>query len=101
MILYEVNVAVAADAATDYALWLQDHIRQIVTLDGFEGATWWEQEPEATGHCQWTVQYHLRDRAALEQYLTQHAPALRQEGLDRFGGQFTAERRVMKLRATF
>jgi hypothetical protein len=101
MVLYEVNVVVAAEVAAAYAAWLQDHIRQIVALDGFEGATWWAHEPTDEGWCRWAVQYRLRDRTALEQYLAHHAPALRQEGIDRFGGYFTAERRVMELRATF
>jgi hypothetical protein len=41
------------------------------------------------------VRYRLRDRAALDDYLRDHAPRMRAEGLARFGDAFRAQRRVM------
>jgi hypothetical protein len=37
----------------------------------------------------------LRDRAALDDYLREHAPRMRAEGIARFGDRFRAERRVL------
>ena len=46
----------------------------------------------------WTIQYRLRDRAALEAYQRDHAQPLIREGQARFGDRFSATRRVLELR---
>ena len=43
------------------------------------------------------MRYHLESREALEQYLRDHAPRLRADGIARFGERFRATRRVMEL----
>lgn len=100
MIIYEVNLDVDAEAAGAFAAWLGPHIAEILALEGFEGADWWERDPIMEGRdgearALWTVQYRLRDRAALEDYLAHHAARLRGDGLARFAGRFTASRRVL------
>ena len=42
------------------------------------------------------VQYRLRDAAALEHYLQEHAPRMRADGEARFGGRFSASRRILQ-----
>ena len=42
-----------------------------------------------------TVHYRLIDEAALQRYLAEHAPRMREEGMRRFGDAFTATRRVL------
>ena len=102
MVVYEVNLAVDAEAAEAYAAWLGPHIAELLALDGFLGATWFEVEPEegADGRVRWCVQYRLHDREALRRYLHRHAARFRAEGLERFGGRFEARRRVLVLRET-
>ncbi|MDX1418995.1 MAG: DUF4286 family protein, partial [Rubricoccaceae bacterium] len=75
MVIYEVNLAVDAEIADAYAAWLGPHIGEILALDGFLGADWFEVEPEADtrdGRVRWCVQYRLRDRAALQDYFDRH-----------------------------
>jgi hypothetical protein len=100
VVLYEVNLAVDAEVAGDYAAWLGPHVARIVALDGFLGASWFEVEAagESDGRVRWCVQYRLRDRAALQRYFDRHAARFRAEGLERFGGRFEATRRVLALR---
>lgn len=97
MTIYEVTITVQPDVADQYASWLRVHIQQIVQLPMVIRATWSvvEQVPgDGVQHC---VHYFLPDRTALDQYLQDHAPALRQEGIALFGGKFTATRRVMEV----
>ena len=96
MIVYEVRVAVDAEVAPDYRAWLEPHIREILSIDGFSHAELYAED-DAHGHVVWTVRYQLRDRAALEAYLRDHAPRMRADGEARFGGRFTASRRVSEL----
>lgn len=41
------------------------------------------------------TQYRLRDAAALATYLREHAPRLRADDMEKFGGRFRADRRVL------
>lgn len=100
-VVYEVHLEVDAGVAEAYAAWLDGHVRAILALPGFLRAEWLEDAESGPTGPRWVVRYHLRDRAALEHYLAEHAPAMRADGLARFGGRFTATRRVLALRRAF
>lgn len=111
MIVYEVNLWVQAGVVDAYRAWLDEHVRGILALPGFTGATILdvvETSAGATGDAppetattgapvRLCVHYRLRDETALADYLREHAPRLRADGLEKFGGKFTAERRVMRV----
>ena len=102
MIVYEVNLAVDRDVAEDYAAWLGPHIDALLALDGFLGAEWFSVEQEANDwRVHWCIQYRVRDREVLQIYFDEHAARLRGDGLDRFGGRFTATRRILERHAAF
>lgn len=98
-VIYEVNLDVDADIETDYRIWLRDHVAQILTLPGFIDACVFDVvDPQpATGRIALCVHYRLTSDAALHAYFEQHAPRLRADGLTRFGGKFTASRRVLRV----
>lgn len=97
VIEYEVTALVEDGIADAYAHWLHAHIRQILALPGFVDAQLTELlDPPTPGHHGWCVRYRLRDEAALATYLRDHAPAMREDGLSRFGGRFQAHRRVLR-----
>lgn len=96
-VLYEVNLDVDAAIASDYRVWLRDHVAQLLALPGFVDARIFEvaDPPPAPGRVALCCHYRLRDAAALEAYFEQHAPRLRGDGIARFGGRFSASRRVL------
>jgi hypothetical protein len=96
-VVYEVNLAVDVEVLAAYRAWLADHIVEILALPGFTGASTWDvvDPPAPAGVAHLCVQYALRDAAALEDYLREHAPRLRAEGLARFGERMRATRRVL------
>lgn len=96
MILYEVRVAVDNEIAEAYRVWLETHIREILTLPGFDFAELL-REPVNDKREGFVVHYWLKNRSALELYLRDHAPRLRQDGVSRFGSRFSVERRVLEL----
>jgi hypothetical protein len=98
VIVYEVNLFVRRAIEAEYRAWLDAHVREIVALPGFEGASVFERRdpPAADGELALCTQYRLRDAAALEDYLREHAPRLRADGIARFGDGFRAERRVLE-----
>ena len=98
MIVYEVNLFVRREAEAEYRAWLGAHVAQILALPGFTGARILEREdpPAQDGEVALCVQYELRDAAALDAYLREHAARMRADGEARFGGRFRAERRVLR-----
>ena len=105
MVVYEVNLAVDADVADDYAAWLGPHIDEVLAVPGFVSAEWWTVEGATSGEgdsgeaapprVRWSVQYRVESREALQTYFDVHAERLRGDGLARFGGRFEASRRVL------
>lgn len=103
MIVYEVNLDVEAAIATEYRAWLAEHIAHMLDLPGFTGAQTFEvADPKpAPDRIVFCVQYHLRDQAALDAYLRDHATRMRADGAARFGDRFRASRRVLRVGAAF
>lgn len=97
MPVYEVDIEVDAGIADAYRAWLDAHVREILALPGFTGASVMEvvDPAPAAGSVALCVRYRLRDAAALEAYLRDHAPRLRADGVARFGGRFRARRRIL------
>lgn len=98
-VIYEVNLDVEAGIAADYRAWLHDHVAQMLALPGFIDARVTEvlDPPPAPGRVVFCVHYRLRDEAALQDYFDRHAAAMRGDGMARFGDQFRASRRVLRV----
>jgi hypothetical protein len=110
MLIYEVNLTVDEAISTEYSTWLREHIREMLTLDGFEAAAWYTRSdaidtlPESdapTGPRHWTIHYQVESRRHLQDYVEEHAETMRQDSTDRFGDQFSAERRILEQQRTF
>lgn len=100
MIIYEVRVLIAPAIEPAYREWLDAHIREIIALRGFTGADLYT-EADPSGQPCFVMHYYLDGQASLDRYLAEHAPRLRADGLNRFGNQFTATRRVLSLQQRF
>jgi quinol monooxygenase YgiN len=96
MVVYEVRVSVDAGVRESYRAWIDGHVREILALPGFERAELYVEDADG-GEPVFVIRYHLVSRAALEDYLRDHAPRLRAEGLARFGDRMRATRRVLAL----
>ncbi|KAL6069477.1 hypothetical protein QOT17_007502 [Balamuthia mandrillaris] len=95
-VVYEVNLSVNKDIVPNFLEWLSGHMEQVIACKGFEGAELFQEETtEAAERSSFVVQYRVSSREALQEYFDQHAPALRQQGLDMFGDKFSATRRIL------
>ena len=100
MIIYEVNLAVDASIVEKFQAWLDQHIQDIVDLNGFKSAELC-QEATDKDEFNFSVRYTLTCMKALDTYLEKHAPSMRKDGIDRFGDKFIASRRVFHINKTF
>jgi quinol monooxygenase YgiN len=98
VIVYEVNLSVDWAVADAYRRWLTEHVDAMLRLPGFIDAQRFDvlQSPAAAERAEFCVHYRLRDAAALDAYLQQHAPAMRADGVARFGERFSATRRILQ-----
>jgi hypothetical protein len=96
VIVYEVSIEVREAMFAEYRAWLFAHAAQILELPGFLAAEIFERREPATADMRGLiVHYRLLDEAALQRYLDEHAPRLREDGVRRFGDAATASRRVL------
>jgi hypothetical protein len=100
-VVYEVNLEADADIAGPFDTWLRDHIADMLQFEGFRSAEIFDDPSAPAGRIRRIVQYRLRNRAALDDYLATHAPRMRAQGVARFGNRFSAERRVLPHREEF
>ena len=98
VIVYEVNIDVDTAIADGYRAWLRGHVGAMLSLPGFTGAEVFEvvESPADPARTRLCVHYRLRDAAALDAYLRDHAPRMRAEGIAHFGERFRATRRVLR-----
>lgn len=100
MLLYEVNVQVDAALAAAYRDWLEQHVSEMLTFDGFVRASIFEAAPEE-GFERFVVHYYVARQADLDRYLAEDAPRMRADGTRRFGDRMQATRRVLHLHRSF
>lgn len=99
--LYEVNLAIDPAIAPTMEAWMRTHIAEMLTIDGFVEAAWYELDADARGHVRWSIQYRLVSQEALDGYLEHHAERMRADGESRFGDHFVATRRILHPRERF
>jgi hypothetical protein len=99
MYIYNVTIKVDHAIVKEWLHWLkQEHIPEILATGCFTEATILEllenvDEEGAT----FAVQYKASRVEDYRTYLSEHAPLLRQKGLDKWGNKFVAFRTSMKI----
>jgi len=98
MIIYEVNLIINAEIYQQYLHWLRNHVKEMLKISGFQAAELFSEIRENTNNKKYiTVQYRLDNHQSLQNYFDCHATEMRQDGLDRFGDQFQAARRIFEV----
>jgi len=97
MIAYEVNLDVDADVFSSFRAWLDEHVHHMLALPGFVSAEILEctDPPPPAGRRSLCTIYLLASDADLQRYLREDAPHMREDGLQRFPGKFSATRRIL------
>lgn len=67
-------------------------MREMLGFDGFDAA---DLLINIENDCEITCHYRVRDMAAMQAYLNGPAKTMRADGLNRFGTDFSATRRIL------
>lgn len=100
MHIYEVNLSIDNEIYKEYKAWLDGHIQEMLKFDGFLNASVLHQSMDADNsddQTYLTVQYQVESDDALQTYFIEHAPRMREGGVNRFEGHFSASRRTFEV----
>lgn len=97
MIIYNVTVKVEKDTAEEWVQWMKnEHIPELMKTGLFVDSRLCrlleQEEDEAKTY---VAQYFLDSMEHYNTYISEHAPKMREKGLQRFGSKFIAFRTVM------
>lgn len=98
--IYEVHLAIRSERSAEWQIWLRTHIDEMLKIQGFERAEWGrviEGSTASQSEEEWVVHYFVATQEHLEAYIRVHAERMRAHGLNRFGDDLRAWRRVVKL----
>jgi len=100
MIYYEVNVSINKEIYSEFVLWLNEHVNEMLQFPGFiQASILVLEEAGIPDHEKLTIQYQIKSREDLETYFNKYAPRMREEGIKRFKDKFSASRRILKVQA--
>jgi hypothetical protein len=94
MVIYEVNLTISNEIFEAYYAWLVEHIGIMLKFKGFRQAELAKEKLAESETTKITVRYSLNSEEDLSDYLTNHAPAMREDGIKKFGDKFSASRRI-------
>lgn len=97
MVTYAVHTLVQHDAYSEYVEWLKnEHIPELLQLPGFLKAELCLRKGGAMEASSKEVKtiYYLQDEDHLKSYISDYAMKLREKGLEKFPGKFSATREV-------
>ena len=101
-VIYRVHLFINPEIEIEYLNWLKIHIGEMLELPGFITATMTrcetlgqESSTQQNDEVEWIVDYTLKTKTDLENYLNTYAPKMRNDGLVRFTGKFRAKRWIL------
>ena len=99
MIIYNVTIKVERSIADNWLQWLkEEHIPDVIRTGCFTHAVILRLlEVDETDGPTFAVQYFAESKALYNNYIQNHASAMRQKGFEKWGDQFIAFRSVMQV----
>ena len=99
MIIYNVTIKVHGSIKEDWLLWLkEEHIPDVIQTGCFTHAVILRLiEVDDTEGPTFAVQYYAKSKGLYNNYIENHAAAMRQKGFDKWGEKFIAFRSVLQV----
>ena len=97
MVTYSVQIKIRYDLFDEYVAWLKtEHIKEMLAVPGFIEAELCTRKGGAMESSSKDVQitYKLQNEEDLKHYLAEYAMPMREKGLEKFSGQYSAHREI-------
>lgn len=98
MIIYNVTLKLAHEIVDEWVAWMKEtHMPELMQTGLFtENRLYRLLEQDEEDGVTYIAQYYCSSMNEYRQYIAQHAPAMREKGLNKFGNKFIAFRTVME-----
>ena len=98
MIIYSVQCIVKADSAAAWEKYfVEEHLDDVLNSGCFTAYTFKEELSESGEEVLFISDYFCPSQEVLDKYNQEFAPALKQDVIEKFGGKFTATRKLYRL----
>lgn len=98
MYIYNVTSNIEEAIHEQWLTWIKEHIPQVLSTGKFKSATLTRVlVEEEMGGVTYSVQYRATSREALDDYFRDHAPALRNDAIRRFGDKVLSFRTELQI----
>jgi len=99
MIIYNVTIKVHESIKAPWLQWLkEEHIPDVISTGCFTHAVILQlMEIDTSEGPTYAVQYHAESKGLYNNYIENHAAAMRQKGYEKWGDKFIAFRSVMQV----
>lgn len=97
MVTYIVHLMVSHEIYSEYVDWLKnEHIPEVLACPGFVSAELCLRKGGSmeSSSKNLKVLYKIKDEDQLKVYMTEYAMKLREKGIEKFPGQFSAQREI-------
>jgi len=94
MVRYEVTLNVKKDIESGFEIWLEKHVKEMLTFKGFVRASIHKDLCSNNNISIITVNYILINITYLKLYFNSKSEKMRQDGIDNFPHGFTASRKI-------
>ncbi len=94
MVVYEVVATVKAERAAEWHAWIIPHMQEVVDTGCFVSVELEKIIDPPSADVNFRVRYHSPSMELIERYLSEHAPALRAAGIERFGDDVNTQRTI-------
>ena len=99
MFIYNITIKVQESIKNDWLRWLkEEHIPEVIGTGSFTHAVILRlMEVDDSEGPTYAIQYHAQSKALYNNYIENHATAMRQKSFDKWGDKFIAFRSVMQV----
>jgi len=95
MIIYQVSISISSTVEAEWLAWMKTkHVPDLIATGLI--SSYHILKPQSNDH-KYVFNYHFRTQADYELYHKDHGPKLKADVIERYDGQFTAEREIYEI----
>jgi len=95
MIIYEVNIKIPQSIFDSYIVWLKDHIKEMLTIEGFVKNKIYVEESKSKNNAYVCVHYYIKSFKYYDSYIKKYSTKMRNVSNKEFCDKIEINRRVL------
>ena len=96
MIIYEINIKIDYKIYNDYIIWLNNHIKKMLSFDGFIKSNKYIDLESNKEQIKVIIHYYIKSQKYFKSYIDNNSKNMRKDGMNKFQNNIVIKRRVLK-----